>query len=112
MKSPDQIPYYAPDGASLGFRSLDTARRLVAGGHAEPVYGRKGHLRAIFSPQENGGNPVETNAPSGTRYVFREKLPTGHRTWKHRKVDVRDETGRRVSMRPAFLQVVTDCIRP
>jgi hypothetical protein len=112
MKSPDQIPYYAPDGSSLGYRSLDTARRLVAGGHAKPAWGRKGHLKAIYSPKEDGGNPVETQAPTGTRYVIREKLPTGHHAYKHRRVDVRDETGKRVSLLPAFLAVVKDRTRP
>jgi hypothetical protein len=111
MKSPDQIPFYAPDGVPLGFRSLDTARLLIAGGYVKPSIGRKGHIRAIWLNEDDGGNPVETHAPSGTRYVIREKLPTGHRTWKHRRVDARDETGKRVSMRPAFFAVVKDCTR-
>jgi hypothetical protein len=112
MKSPDRIPYYSPDGSSLGFRSLEIARRLVAGGHVKPAWGRKGHLKAIWLSEEDGGNPVEGQAPTGTRYIFYEKLPTGHHAYKHRRVDVRDETGKRVSMRPAFLQVVADCTRP
>ena len=111
MKPADQIPYYTADGRPLGFRSAAAAERLVAGGHVKPAYGRKGHLKAIFSLQEGGGNPVETHPRSGTRYIYLENLPAGHRCWRHRRVDGRDETGKRVSMRPAFLQVVADCTR-
>ena len=42
MKHADQIPYYAPDGTSLGFRSLAAAKRLIAGGFVKPPYGRMG----------------------------------------------------------------------
>jgi hypothetical protein len=28
-----QIPLYAPDGTSLGFRALDAAKRLIEGGY-------------------------------------------------------------------------------
>ncbi len=45
---PVQIPYYAPDGTSLGFRTLEVAKRLIEGGFAKPSYGRKGHLKAIL----------------------------------------------------------------
>ena len=74
MKSPDQIPYYAPDGGSLGFRTIEAARRLVAGGYVKPAFGRKGHLKAIWLLQQGGGNPVETHPRSGTRYSFIENL--------------------------------------
>jgi hypothetical protein len=110
MKPADQIPYYTPDGRPLGFRSAAAAERLVAGGHVKPAYGRKGHLKAIWSLQEGGSNPVETHPPSGTRYSFIEKLERG-RCYALRRLDLRDETGKRVSMRPAFLQVVADCTR-
>ena len=36
------IPLYAADGTSLGFRSLEAARRLIANEVVNPVYGRKG----------------------------------------------------------------------
>ena len=111
MKSPDQVPYYAPDGGSLGFRTVEAARRLIAGGYVKPALGRKGHLKAIWLLQQGGGNPVETHARSGTRYSFIETLEHG-RCYALRRLDQRDETGKRVSMRPAFLQVVTDCTRP
>jgi hypothetical protein len=63
----EQIPIYAADGTSLGFRSIEAAKRLIASGYVKPAYGRKGHLKATWL-QEDGGNPVETQARSGTRY--------------------------------------------
>ena len=111
MKSPDQIPYYAPDGTSLGVRSLAFAQRLVEGGFVKPSYGRKGHLKAIWLLQQGGGNPVEIQPRSGTRYVFIETLERG-RCYTLRRLDQRDDDGVPVSMHAAFLQVVADCTRP
>jgi hypothetical protein len=91
MKQSDQIPpYYAPDGTSLGFRSLAAAKRLIAGGFVKASYGRKGHLKAIWLRREDGSNPVETRAPAGTRYSFLENLDHG-RSWKLRRLDQKDE---------------------
>lgn len=109
MKPAEQIPYYAPDGTSLGFRSLDAAKRLIEGGFVKASYGRKGHLKAIWLRQADGSSPVEINAPGGTRYSFIENLEHG-RCWKLRRVDRRDEDGVPFSTRGVFGQVVTDCL--
>ena len=53
----EQIPIYAAEGTPLGFRSLEAANRLVASGYVKPAYGRKGHLKAVWLLQEDGGNP-------------------------------------------------------
>ena len=106
----EQIPLYASDGTSLGFRSLEAATRLIAGEYVKPAYGRKGHLKAIWLLQQDGGNPVETRARSGTRYSFPQNLDNGNRCWKLRRVDGRDDDGRPVTTRSVFLQVVTDCL--
>ena len=74
---PEQIPNYAADGTSLGFRALAAAKRLIAGGFVTPSYGRKGHLKAIWLRREDGSNPVEARARSGTRYSFLENLESG-----------------------------------
>ena len=108
MKSADQIPYYASDGSSLGYRSIGAARRLIAGGYVRPAYGRKGHLKAIWLLHQDGGNPVETHPRSGTRYVFIETLERG-RCYALRRLDQRDDDGVPGSMRDAFLQVVAEC---
>ena len=67
MKQDQMIPFYAADGRSLGFRTLEAAERLVAGGYVKASYGRKKNLRAIWLCQEDGGNPVETHAHAGPR---------------------------------------------
>ena len=109
MQREIQIPYYAPDGTSLGFRSLEAARRLIEGGYVKPSYGRKRHLRAIWLRQEDGSSPVPAHAPSGTRYSFPENLASGRRCWKHRRLDRRDDDGTLVITRGIFLQVLKDC---
>jgi hypothetical protein len=104
-----QIPLYAADGTSLGFRSMKAARQLIAGGYVKPSYGRKGHLKAIWRCQEDGGNPVQPSVRAGTKYSFIENLEHG-RCWKLRRLDGRDEDGVPVSSRGIFLQVVLDCM--
>ncbi len=94
------IPYYAPDGISLGKRTLDSAKRLIIGGVVKPSYGRKGHLTAIWLCEEDGSNPAEARVPVGTRYSFLENLDNGSRCWRHRREDARG----------VFLQVVRDCL--
>jgi hypothetical protein len=110
MKQGQPIPFYAPDGRSLGFRTLDAAERLVAGGYVRATYGRKKSLRAIWLCQEDGGNPVETQAHAGTRYSFLQKLDNGGHCWKLRRVDGRDDDGLPVSTCGVFIQVVKDCL--
>ena len=109
MKPADQIPYYAPDGTSLGFRSMAAAKRLIAGGFVKPSYGRKGHLKAIWLRREDGSNPVETHARAGTRYSFLQNLDQG-RCWKLRRLDRKDEDGVAFTTRGIFLQVLADCL--
>ncbi len=111
MQRDKQIPYYAPDGRSLGFRSVDAAKRLIEGGFVKPSYGRKGHLKAIWLQREDGSSPVETHARAGTRYSFIETLEHG-RCWKLRRMDMRDEHGVHVNTRGIFLQVLTECLVP
>ena len=109
MKGERRIPYYAPDGTSLGFRTLEAAKRLIEGRYVKPSWGRKGHLRAIWLMSSDGGNPIQTRAPQGTRYSVVEKLEHG-RCWKLRKLDGRDEDGVPFSTRDDFLQVVAECM--
>ena len=92
---------YATDGTALGFRSIEDARRLIAGDHVKPSYGRKGHLKAIWLPGTDGANPVETNARAGTRYSFRETLDSGLHCWTLRRVDGRaNDSGKRSAPAP------------
>jgi hypothetical protein len=109
MNAERQIPYYAPDGTSLGLRTLEASRRLFAGGYVKPSWGRKGHLRAIWLLSTDGSNPIQTCPPHGTRYSVVEKLEHGH-CWKLRRLYGRDEDGAPFSARNVFLQVVSDCL--
>ncbi len=100
------IPYYAADGTSRGFRSPACARRLLDAGLVTAVYGRKGHLKAIFARQQDGAAAVREQLPFGTRYSFREHLDNGYVCWKLRRLGRGDE------LRPIFLQVVRECLVP
>lgn len=105
------IPCYAADGTSLGYRTLDAALRLVAGGYVRPAYGRKGHLRAIWLLRDDGTSPVQPRVTNGTRYSYIEKLTTGQ-CWRLRRLERRDTTtteGPPLTGRDPFLQVVRDC---
>jgi hypothetical protein len=108
MKSADQIPFYAPDGTSFGFRTIECANRLIENGFVKPAYGRKGHLKAIWLQDESGDNPIEINPQSGTRYSYIETLEHG-RCWTLRRLNRRDDDGEMVTTRDAFFQVVKDC---
>jgi hypothetical protein len=110
MKQNQTIPFYGPDGTSLGHRTPEAAERLLANGYVKPAYGRKGHLRAIFLQEEDGSNPVKANDRTGTRYSFLQSLDSGRRCWKLRGVDGRDDDGAPVTTRGVFLQVVKDCL--
>jgi len=105
----EQIPIYAADGTSLGFRTIEAAKRLIASGYVKPAYGRKGHLKAIWLLQQDGGNPIETHARSGTRYSFLENIEHG-RCWTLRRLDGCDDDGKLLSTRGVFLQVLADCL--
>jgi hypothetical protein len=109
MQRDKQIPYYAPDGRSLGVRSVDAARRLIEGGFVKPSYGRKGHLKAIWLQREDGSSPVETHARAGTCYSFIETLEHG-RCWKLRSLRLRDEDGVEFTIKPAYFSVLSGCV--
>ncbi|MFZ5928622.1 MAG: hypothetical protein ACOYX1_14385 [Acidobacteriota bacterium] len=98
------IPCYAADGTSRGYRSPECARRLIQAGLVTAVYGRKGHLRAIFARQADGASAVGDRPPLGTRYSFREHLDNGYLCWKLRRLGRGDE------LRPIFLAVVAECM--
>ena len=110
MKRIDQIPCYAADGTSLGFRPIEAANKLISTGFVKPVYGRKRHLRAIFMGREDGSSPVPASIPGGVRYSFIQNLESA-RCWTLRRLDQRDENGVATDTRQDFLRVVTDCLR-
>ena len=98
------IPLYAADGTPWGFRTFDAARRLIANGLVNPVYGRKGHLKAIFSKRADGSSAVDGRLPGGACYSFKDHLESGRQVWRLKRLGKKDE------LRPLFRQVVTDCL--
>ena len=66
-----EYPLYGADGRCFGFRSREAVQRLLSMHLVRPVYGRKGHLRAIYLPATDGSHPVKTPTP-GTKYSFEE----------------------------------------
>ncbi len=98
------IPIYAADGTPMGYRSSESARRLLTLDLVSPAYGRKGHLKAIFAKKGDGSSAVQSSAPGGTQYSFRERLDSGPLAWKLKRLGKGDE------LRPIFLQVVADCV--
>ena len=101
---PQSIPLYAADGTPWGFRTLETAQRLIANDLVSPSYGRKGHLKAIFSKRADGSSAVEPTGPRGTRYCFQQRLDSGRLSWKLKRL------GKGEELRPLFQKVVTDCL--
>jgi hypothetical protein len=101
---PQSIPLYAADGTPWGFRTLETAQRLIANDLVSPSYGRKGHLKAIFSKRTDGSSAVEASGPRGTRYCFQQRLDSGRLSWKLKRL------GKGEELRPLFQKVVTDCL--
>ncbi|HNY40862.1 MAG TPA: hypothetical protein PKJ41_10720 [Bryobacteraceae bacterium] len=110
MKPERQIPYYAPDGTSLGYRAIEAAGRLIAAEAVHPSYGRKGHLKAIWAREHDGSNPVQTRLQTAPRYSYPEPLGNGRRCWRLRRLDLEDEDGERVDPRGVFLRVLHDCL--
>jgi hypothetical protein len=101
---PQSIPLYGSDGTPWGFRSLEAARQLIAKGLASPAYGRKGHLKAIFSTKTDGSSAVDGAIQGGTHYSFQTRLECGSRVWKLKRLGRNDE------LKPLFQQVVAECL--
>ena len=103
MKQKQMIPLYATDGRSLGFRTLKEAEEQLADGYVKASYGRNKDMKAIWLQQNNGGNPIGTRPPIGTRYSHQESLDSGHHCWKFRRLDGRDDDGVNVNTRGVFM---------
>jgi hypothetical protein len=99
-----EIPMYAADGRSFGYRSIEAAQRLLANGYVEAVHGRKGHLKAIQVKQPDGASAIMTQVNTGKRYSFREQFDGGTVAWALKRLGKGDE------LRPIFTTVVTECL--
>ncbi|HWR52108.1 MAG TPA: hypothetical protein VN428_13440 [Bryobacteraceae bacterium] len=98
-----QIPYYTCDGKPLGYRTIECVERWLAENRVTAVYGRKGHIKAIYHPKRDGDSAVDRTPHAGTQYSFRERLDNGHRNWTLKRI------GKGNELRPVFLAVVAGC---
>lgn len=103
----DYYPLYSADGKSLGPRSREAVECWIDSGRVRPVYGRKGHLKAIFLPKEDGAHPV--SASVGTKYSYQQRLDNGLRCWKLKELDLKDEHGVPFSTEAIYRKVLLDC---
>ncbi len=101
--SQDEYPLFSATGCPLGFRSREATARLLAGDHVRPIFGRKGHLRAIVLPKKDGEHPIKNAPQLGPKYSYRRRLENNHSVWELKKLGKGDE------LRPLFMQVVMDC---
>ncbi|MCL4853335.1 MAG: hypothetical protein KJZ78_18415 [Bryobacteraceae bacterium] len=99
----EEYPLYSADGRCFGFRSRTAVQRLLSMHLVRPVYGRKGHLKAVYLPDADGSHPV-TKSTRGTKYSYLERFEAGSVAWALKKLGKGDE------LRPLFQQVVADCL--
>jgi hypothetical protein len=98
----EQYPLYSAEGRCFGFRSREAVQRLLSMQLVRPVYGRKGHLKAIYMPAADGSHPV-VKPHGGKRYSYQEHFECGSIAWALKRLGKGDE------LRPLFVQVVADC---
>lgn len=78
MHKHTHIDVYSADGKFIGHRAEASALRLLESGAARGIW-RRGRLRALilFPP---------ARYRVGSKYVYRERLPSGRRTWTLRRL--------------------------
>jgi hypothetical protein len=107
------IPVYQADGSLYACVSEQRLARLQAAGLvARIVCSRKGQVkRAILFLRPGEPKPMSANSLMGTRYSIRELLAHGP-AWELKHLDGSREgkTYAPPETRPAFLQVVADCL--
>lgn len=104
----DRYPLYSAEGKPLGYRSREATERLLAAGHVRPEFGRKGIIKAIFLPKHDGSHPAERNV--GRHYSFKQRLDSGARCWKLRRLDLKDERGNWSSAAHLYRKVLLETL--
>ena len=84
------IPVYRSDGRLYEWvNQAQFARQEAEGFYARVVRRRKGQIcRAILHVAADDPTPPRLSTYQGTRFVFREKLESGLRCWRHKDLDV------------------------
>lgn len=109
-----RIQTFKTDGSFEQWRSLDSALRLEKNGNAVLVRNRKGLVVSIHLTQAGAGHPLRRDGLASTKYSYRERLSDGHSCH-----DLKRLSGARhgvnyapKEVRPIFLQVLIDCLKP
>ena len=84
------IPVHRPDGSLYDWvNQAQFAVQEAEGSYARVVRRRKGQIcRAILHVAVDDPTPPRLSTYQGTRFVFREKLESGHHCWRHKNPDV------------------------
>ena len=84
------IPVYRPDGRLYERVSpAQFERQEASGSYAKVVRRRKGLIcRAILRGTPDDPASPELSTYQGTRFIYREKLDSGHHCWRHKNPDV------------------------
>ena len=109
------IPVYHADGSLYAWATEQRFARLQSAGMvAHVVRQRKGRInRAILFLRPGEPKPLSASSVMGTRYSFKESLEHGP-AWdlKHLGGNRNGKNYAPPGTRPAFLQVVADCLVP
>ena len=84
------IPVYRPDGRLYERVSpAQVQRQEASGSYAKVVRRRKGLIcRAILRGTPDDPTSPELSTYQGTRFIYWEKLESGHHCWRHKNPDV------------------------
>ena len=85
------IPVYRPDGRLYDRVSAAQFERQEASGSYAKVVRRRNEgpvCRAILRGSPDDPTPSPLSTYQGTRFIYPEKLESGHRCWKHKDLDV------------------------
>ena len=109
------IPVYHADGSLYAWATEQRFARLQSAGMvARVVRQRKGRInRAILFLRPGEPKPLSASSVMGTKYSFREPLEHGQ-AWDLKHLDG-SRKGKNYAppwTRPAFLQVIADCMVP
>lgn len=111
------IPLYSYDGSLVCWINQKRLRRLQDCGRISRLVKRSKNrvTRAILHRMPGEPRPITLRDYIGTNYCFRQHLADGHRCFRLRALgdNPREEQDLAPDeVRPIFLRVVLDCIKP
>lgn len=80
------VPTFAADGRRLRNYTPEAIEHLLSLSLVAVERGRKDRIKCAFFRPTSGASPVRPKAHMGTKYSSNELLPSGHHSWKHRRL--------------------------